>query len=255
MFQKLKSKKDRGQRHSAAWGKRLSMLLLLLIAETAFAQRANTAREVVSKFAPDLAAVAPRAHHHASATQTVKVIVQYRESPERDEVGRMQRMGARVGKRLGLVKGFALTVPMSSLAALEANPRILSVSIDHPLKGLDDITDNATNVSAARNAGYDGTGVTVAVIDSGINDSHPDLQDSTQSQSRVLYHQDFTGTATTNAGGATYDLYGHGTHVAGIIGGNGYLSGGNYSGVAPGVTFVDLRALDANGAGSDSTVI
>ena len=50
------------------------MLLLLLIAETAFAQRANTAREVVSKFAPDLAAVAARAHHNASATQTVKVL-------------------------------------------------------------------------------------------------------------------------------------------------------------------------------------
>jgi serine protease AprX len=50
-------------------------------------------------------------------------------------------------------------------------------------------------------------------------------------------------------------LYGHGTHVAGIIGGNGSLSGGQYSGVAPGVSLIDLRALDANGAGSDSTVI
>jgi serine protease AprX len=71
----------------------------------------------------------------------------------------------------------------------------------------------------------------------------------------VVYHQDFTGTATTNANGANYDLYGHGTHVAGIIAGNGYLSGGQYEGVAPAATLVDLRALDANGAGTDSTVI
>ena len=71
----------------------------------------------------------------------------------------------------------------------------------------------------------------------------------------MVYHQDFTGTATSNSSGAKYDLYGHGTHVAGIIGGNGYLSGGNYTGVAPDVSLVDLRALDANGSGSDSTVI
>ena len=60
-----------------------------------------------------------------------------------------------------------------------------------------------------------------------------------------MYHQDFTGTATTNSNGAKYDLYGHGTHVAGIIGGNGSLSGGQYEGVAPGVNLIDLRALDA----------
>ena len=71
----------------------------------------------------------------------------------------------------------------------------------------------------------------------------------------MVYHQDFTGTATTNSNGAQYDLYGHGTHVAGIIGGNGSLSGGHYAGVAPGVNLIDLRALDANGAGTDSTVI
>ena len=71
----------------------------------------------------------------------------------------------------------------------------------------------------------------------------------------MVYHQDFTGTPTTNSSGAKYDLYGHGTHVAGIIGGNGSLSGGQYEGVAPAVNFVDLRALDQNGAGTDSTVI
>ena len=123
------------------------------------------------------------------------------------------------------------------------------------MKGLDDISDVATGVPAAWTAGYNGAGIGVAVIDSGINDSHPDLQDSTKSNSRVVYRQDFTGTATSNSGGAQYDLYGHGTHVAGIIGGNGYLSGGNYVGVAPAVNLVDLRVLDLNGSGTDSNVI
>ena len=74
-------------------------------------------------------------------------------------------------------------------------------------------------------------------------------------KSRFLYHQDFTGTARTNSSGANYDLYGHGTHVAGIIAGNGYLSAGRYAGVAPQANLIDLRALDANGGGTDSTVI
>ena len=256
MSQTLKPKNtDRGQRHSAAWGKRLSMLLLLLVAEAAFAQPGNNNGKFVGKFAPDLAPLVAQAQQGAAANQTVRVIVQYKQVPQSAQVGRMQRLGAHLNQRLAVVKGIALTIPVSALPFLEADPEILSVTIDHPMKELDDITDVATGMPSAWNAGFDGAGVGVAVIDSGINDSHPDLLDSTESHSRVVYHQDFTGTATTNSSGAQYDLYGHGTHVAGIIGGNGYLSGGNYTGVAPNVRLVDLRALDANGSGTDSTVI
>jgi serine protease AprX len=231
------------------------MLLLLLVAEAVFAQDWGGDGRPVGKFAPDLAPVVARAHRGAAASETVKVIVQYKQVPRSEQEQRVQRLGARLNHRLGVVKGIALTIPVRALLALEADPEILSVSVDHPIKGLDETTDAATNVPSAWNAGYNGAGIGVAVIDSGINDSHPDLWDSTESYSRVVYHQDFTGTSTSNWSGAKYDLYGHGTHVAGIIGGNGYLSSGNYSGVAPGVNLVDLRALDLNGVGSDSTVI
>src|SRR5580704_9091770 len=244
----------RSERHSAAWGKRLSMLLLLLLTGSAFAQNGEGGRRV-GKFAPDLAPTVARAHRGAAPSETVKVIVQYKQVPQTEQEGKVQRLGARLNHRLHSVKGIALTIPVSALPALEADPEILSVSIYHPMKGLDEVTDVAMGVSAAWNAGYDGTGIGVAVIDSGINDSHPDLMDSTESNSRVVYRQDFTGTPTSNSSGAMYDLYGHGTHVAGIIGGNGYLSGGNYSGVAPGVSLIDLRVLDLNGSGSDSNVI
>jgi serine protease AprX len=255
MSQTVKPKSpSRGERHSAAWGKRLSMLLLLLGAPTAFAQREGNGRSV-GKFASELAPVVERAHRGAAGRETVQVIVQYKLAPKAEQEGRVQRVGARLNQRLGMVRAIALTIPVSALPALERDPEVLSVTVDHPLKGLDDVTDAATGVSAAWNSGYDGTGVTVAVIDSGINDTHPDLRNSTQSHSRVLYRQDFTGTTNSNSSGAKYDLYGHGTHVAGIIGGNGYLSGGNYDGVAPNVSFVDLRALDVNGSGSDSSVI
>jgi serine protease AprX len=249
---KLKSP-GRDQRHSAAWGKRLS-LLLVLVAGTAFAQTPGGDGRFVGKFAPDLAPIAARAHR-AAVNETVNVIVQYKQVPQTEQEGRVQRLGAHLNSRLHVVKGMALTIPVSALPALEADSEVVSVNLDHPLRGMDETTDQATNVPSAWNAGYNGAGIGVAVIDSGINDNHPDLWNSNQTRSRVVYHQDFTGTPTSNWSGANYDLYGHGTHVAGIVGGNGYLSSGNYVGVAPAVNLVDLRALDAFGAGTDSTVI
>src|ERR1700722_6987821 len=248
MSQTLKPKSPgRGQRHSAAWGKRVATLLLVLIAEAAFAQH--------GKFARDLAPTVAPAHHGVASTETVRVIVQYKNTPQARHERQMMNLGGHLNHRLGTVKAIAFTIPVNALPALEADPEIVSVTVDHPLNGADDYTDAAANVSAAWNAGYTGTGIGVAVIDSGINDSHPDLLDSTETYSRVVYHQDFTGTATSNANGAQYDLYGHGTHVAGIIGGNGYLSAGRFTGVAPKVNLIDFRALDANGSGSDSNVI
>jgi serine protease AprX len=257
MSRTLKPKNPaRGQRQSAAWGKHLGMLLLLLVPGAAFAQGRNGDARPAGKFASDLAPVVARAHQGAAAAnETVKIIVQYKQVPRAEQEGRMQRLGARLNHRLSLVNGIALTIPVSALPALEADSEVVSVSLDHPLRGLDETTNMATNVPSAWNAGLTGKGIGVAVIDSGINDNHPDLWDSTESHSRVVYHQDFTGTATSNSSGAEYDLYGHGTHVAGIIGGNGYLSSGNYSGVATAVNLVDLRVLDSTGSGTDSNVI
>jgi serine protease AprX len=256
--QKLKQK-GRGERHSAAWGKRLCAVLFL-VTGTAFAQSWNVPargnmRAASFRISPELSNSLARAHQGSAGNATVRVIVQYRQVPTTTHYSRMQNLGGSLHVKLHMIQGASFTIPVSALATLEADPEVVSVTVDHPLNVMDDLTNGATGVSAAWNSGFTGAGVGVAVIDSGINDSHPDLMNSTQSASRVVYHQDFTGTATSNASGARYDLYGHGTHVAGIIGGNGYLSGGHYEGVAPGVNLIDLRALDANGAGTDSTVI
>jgi serine protease AprX len=242
----------RDQRHSAAWGKRVSVVVLLLVAEAVVAQGS---RDLAGKFAPDLAPIVERTERGEGAQETAKIIVQYRQAPHAEQEGRVHSLGAHLNARLGVVKGMALTIPVSALPALAADPEVVSIHLDHPIKGMDSTTNAVVNVPFAWNAGYNGSGIGVAIIDSGVNDTHPDLWDAKQTHSRVVYHQDFTGTATTNSSGAKYDLYGHGTHVAGIVGGNGYLSDGNYSGVAPAVNLVDLRALDLNGVGSDSTVI
>ena len=248
----------RNERHSAAWGKRLSTVLIIVLATgMAFGQRWSkpTTTSRVSRIAPELSGLLSKARQGSAKTQTVRVIVQYKKTPTATHYSAMSGRGGRLHTKLHMIKGAAFTIPVSALPALEADPDIASVTIDHPLNLMDDTTDTVIGAPSAWNSGFTGAGIGVAVIDSGINDAHPDLWDSTHATSRVVYHQDFTGTATTNSSGANYDLYGHGTHVAGIIAGNGYLSGGQYQGVAPAATLIDLRALDSNGSGSDSTVI
>jgi serine protease AprX len=257
MLRTWKQQKPRRQeRHSAAWGKRVG-LVVLLATGMAFGSPSSSARQNgrLSNIGSELSSFLAKAKLGSAKGQTVRVIVQYKHIPTSVHYLTMKGRGARLHTTLHMIRGAAFTIPVSALPALEADPEIESVTIDHPIAVMDDLTNSATGVSSAWNAGFTGAGIGVAVIDSGINDAHPDLWDSTHTTSRVLYHQDFTGTATTNSSGAKYDLYGHGTHVAGIVAGNGYLSGGHYSGVAPEANLIDLRALDANGAGTDSTVI
>lgn len=105
---------------------------------------------------------------------------------------------------------------------------------------------------AARSFGFTGKDIGVAVIDSGIFD-HPDLTGSGFGNTRVVYTQDFTG-------GDGKDHFGHGTHVAGIIAGNGKDSTGDgythtFRGLAPDVKLLNLRVLNDQGAGTESAVV
>jgi len=224
MFRTQKSTKPgRGERHSAAWGKRVSLSLAFLLSTgLAFGQRLNgpTANETGtgSRIASELSGLLAKAHQGTAKGDTVRVIVQYKQVPTAAHYSTMQSRGGLVNAKLHMIKSAAFTIPVSALPALESDPEISLVTIDHPMKLMDETTDVATGVPSAWSAGYTGAGVGVAVIDSGINDSHPDLRNA-NGTSRVVYRQDFTGTSTTNLLGGKYDLYGHGTHVAGIIGG------------------------------------
>lgn len=93
-----------------------------------------------------------------------------------------------------------------------------------------------------------GQGVTVAVVDSGIA-SHQDFNNP-DGQSRVLTRVDFTSLGSTSD-----DFYGHGTHVAGSIGGNGARSNTRYAGVAPKVNLIDVKVMDDLGIGTTSDVV
>ncbi len=97
--------------------------------------------------------------------------------------------------------------------------------------------------SYAYQRGLFGEEVGVAVLDSGIAADHPDLK------GRVVYAKCFGG------GTDTRDECGHGTHISGIIGGNGMASGGRYQGLAPRCHFLSLKVLDKRGNGNAKDVI
>jgi serine protease AprX len=252
---KKKKPNKRNERHGAAWGGGRGWLLaLILLASPSYGQNFRRAiesdgSEANGRISPDLAAM--MAHKSAA----VRVIVQYKSAPGTKQLSKAQFQGAKLNSNLSFIKAGAFTMSAAAIRALASDRDVAFISPDRKLKAMDDLTDAAVGVSAAWNSGYDGTGIGVAIIDSGINDNHADLDDSAGNASRVLYHQDFTGTSTTNSAGASWDLYGHGTHVAGIVGGNGTWSNGRFAGVAPNVNLIDLRVLDKNGSGSDSMVI
>ncbi len=200
-------------------------------------------------------------NYSVNADGTVDVIIQFNQTPKAQHFADLAARGGRLKFSLSHINGAAYRIPVRVLAWLENHPDVAYVSPDRPNKVAwdsgsstsdDDIPAVMDDV-ARQQYGLDGTGVGVAIIDSGVF-GHDDLKKSSGTGSRIVYSESFIpGDASTN------DAYGHGTHVAGILAGNGHDSQSGYPaqyiGVAPNANIINLRVLDANGAGTDSQVI
>src|SRR2546428_6390235 len=164
----------------------------------------------------------------------------------------IQWAGGTLGRPLPRCNGGVANVPNTPLATLAGNALVQKVALDRKTIGLNERTGVTVGATAVRNAlGYDGSGVGVAIIDSGITQWHDDLTDpGVIGSQRVAQFVDFVNGQTV-----PYDDYGHGTHVAGIVAGNGFDSSGARAGIAPGARLVVLKALDSSGTGRVSDVI
>jgi serine protease AprX len=113
-----------------------------------------------------------------------------------------------------------------------------------PLQG-SAVYSQVVNADQVRSEGTTGRGVTVAVLDSGVA-ADPDLVEPTN---RILASVNFADERLVS------DPGGHGTHVAGIVAGNGGRSDGKFIGIAPEANIVDVRVLASNGSGRISSVV
>jgi serine protease AprX len=219
--------------------RRLLVLTAMLVscASEAFAAE-RTLHDTAGKLDRELQqrADAPRGHS--------RVILRFDPGINPERVVRGLR--GTLGRRLALVNGQVADVPDTELDALSRTPGITRVSLDRHVEGTLERTGATIGARWVRDAlGFDGTGVGVAIIDSGVANWHDDL-----GVDKVVRFADFV-----NFQIAAYDDYGHGTHVAGIIAGSGYDSGGRRRGIAPGATLLVEKVLDASGQGYISNVI
>ncbi len=169
-------------------------------------------------------------------------------------------LGGQVLANLSIVNGVLAAVPNLALGVLGAVPGLI-VSPDVPVsvagatfvprqdgrggatRAPAAVFPETTGASQLVAGGISGSGVAVAVLDTGI-DALPDFA------GRLIDGVDLSG-----QGNPFQDGYGHGTFVAGLIAGNGASSGGQYSGEAPGANLVSIKVAGASGATDMATVI
>ncbi|MBI5031463.1 MAG: S8 family peptidase [Chloroflexi bacterium] len=173
------------------------------------------------------------------------------------------KLNGAVTEDLSIINAFAATLPANTVKELAAANGVKWVSLDAPivqtactlpcidtsnLKSIYPQTIKATKLWNA-NGNLQGQGIAVAVVDSGINANHPDLLNA-DGTSRVIASVKMNSAATT-----TDDYMGHGTFVAGIIGGNGKASNGAYIGLAPQVNLVNVKISDDQGNATATNLI
>ncbi len=202
---------------------------------------------------PSLAAAAER-----TPRRRVEVIVQLRVGASATSAtAAVERAGGDVARRLPIIRGLLATLPAADATRLAERADVRAVSLNAAVEssaapdpaGLRTSFNQSIRADRAWGMGATGRGVGVAVVDTGIAGGHPDFRVSqTDTRSRVI------ATAVTNPEARDAgDGYGHGTHVAGLIAGNGSNRDagdplhGRYAGVAPDANLISVKVDDGQG--------
>jgi subtilisin family serine protease len=182
----------------------------------------------------------------------VDIIVLYSRSVDLAEID-YSSIDAEIKYDYSVINATAITIPCSRLYELPKIQNVKMVHEDHEVHAYLDSSVPVIKADTARTAyNVTGSNVTIAVIDTGIDDAHESLDDMDDNPAttdpKVIGFKDFV-----NFYPDPYDDHGHGTHCAGIAAGTGGSS--VYKGVAPSAKLVGVKVLNAWGSGSESTVI
>lgn len=181
-----------------------------------------------------------RLHALTEAEVPVPVIIRYRT----DTVGiaDVAQGLATTDRVYRLIPATANTATPSAIQTLSERADIEMIWYDEPVHTMLDVSVPLIGAPQVWAAGFTGNGIKVGIVDTGIDPNHPDFAN------RIAQMKDFSGEGPA-------DNHGHGTHVAGIVGGSGAGSGGKYKGVAPECSFYTAKVLRGDGSGSTSAVM
>jgi serine protease AprX len=200
--------------------------------------------------------------NNGSPSDRVRLVISLNGADPVFVAARVEALGGKVRKHFKNVDEMSLELPLGSVPALSDIDGVDYIAPDRDVTSLAshlETTTGASQVSASTGgllqsllSTLDGTGVGVAVLDSGVDGEHNDLKDELRSKRRVVLSLDFTGR------GSLDDPYGHGTHIAAIIAGDGSASaqvGRDYTGMAPNANVINFKVLDEYGRGYISNVV
>jgi len=228
----------------------LSALLLSMVSSSGYLTAADVASPPpeVSRLSPRLLRLIGEAGMDLSVPVVVSMEAPVGDAQEAD----VRAAGAALHRKFQKLSAFDATISVGSLRRLASLKGVRSISYDAQVSGANDLNYVTVGADVASRefsaAGLDGRGVTVAVVDSGVA-AHPDLGSRLVAEVEIVGHE--KGFA---------DPYGHGTHVAGIIAGDGSASSDarsfrRFNGIAPAARIVSVRVLDKQGGGRVSDVL
>ncbi|MGA1872787.1 MAG: S8 family serine peptidase [Thermoplasmatota archaeon] len=182
----------------------------------------------------------------SSGTDMVSLIVQFRDGPTDGDREFVEDIGFSVRRTFTVVPAISVEGHPDLIAGLLDNDRVKYVENNDPVvhdMEMGTHVINATQVWASMldgpgglRAPIDGSGITVCVVDTGIDAGHPDLDYQTKTVQNLFDAGNGLWVEAEN----TDTNYGHGTHVAGTVAGNGDASAGARRGVAPGANLIGL---------------